>query len=106
LGALRALALEARGEDAAALTALADALGLAGPEGNMRVLVDQGMPMARLLGGLVATIRTGRVELPDAVPPDYLDRLGKRLSQAARGPLRAPTATPLGRSVGRAARWP
>jgi DNA-binding NarL/FixJ family response regulator len=30
-----------------------------------------------LLGRLAAAIRTGRVELPGAVPPDYLDRLGQ-----------------------------
>ena len=75
LGALRALALAAQGDDAAALTGLAETLALAGPEGYARVFVDQGAPMARLLGRLASTHRAGRVALPGAVPPDYLDRL-------------------------------
>ncbi|HET8624308.1 MAG TPA: LuxR C-terminal-related transcriptional regulator, partial [Gemmatimonadales bacterium] len=77
LGALRALALEARGDDAAALTALAEALVLAGPAGYARVFVDHGGPMAHLLGRLAAAHRTGRVELPSSVPPDHLDRLAR-----------------------------
>src|SRR5207302_6050756 len=47
--ALRSLALQAQGHAAEALTALAEALSLAEPEGYIRVFVDEGEPMARLL---------------------------------------------------------
>jgi LuxR family transcriptional regulator, maltose regulon positive regulatory protein len=77
VAALRALALAAAGDRAAGLTALAEALALAGPEGYVRVFVDEGVPMARLLGRLAGTHRAGEVALPAAVPPDYLDRLAR-----------------------------
>ncbi len=73
--ALQALAHAAGGERAAALTVLAEALALAAPEGYVRVFVDEGAPMARLVGRLAATQRAGQVALPVAVAPDYLDRL-------------------------------
>ena len=75
VGAVRALALDALGEEAPAMSALAEVVGLAGPEGYTRVFVDQGTPMARLLGRLAAAIRSRRVEVPGALPPEYLDRL-------------------------------
>ena len=77
LRALQALALAARGDQVAALTVLAKALALAGPEGYVRVFVDEGAPMARLLGRLAAAQRTGRVAAPGAVPSGYLDRLAR-----------------------------
>jgi LuxR family maltose regulon positive regulatory protein len=46
---LRALALEAQGERAEALTALYHALTLAEPEGYIRLLLDEGGPMVTLL---------------------------------------------------------
>jgi LuxR family maltose regulon positive regulatory protein len=46
---LRALALQAQGDLPAALTMLARALGLAEPEGYVRIFVDEGTPMAALL---------------------------------------------------------
>ena len=50
---------------------------LAGPAGHARVFVDDGAPMAHLLGRLAAAHRTGRVGLPSSVPPDHLDRLAR-----------------------------
>src|SRR5262249_32271263 len=47
--ALRALALRACGQEAAALAALERALVLAKPEGYVRTFVDEGPPMAALL---------------------------------------------------------
>jgi LuxR family transcriptional regulator, maltose regulon positive regulatory protein len=59
-GALRALALAASGEEAAAVAALAGALTLACPQGYVRVFADEGPPMAALLGRLVAAQRSGQ----------------------------------------------
>jgi LuxR family transcriptional regulator, maltose regulon positive regulatory protein len=77
VGVLEALARATRGDQTGALTALAEALALAAPEGYVRVFVDEGTPMARLLGGLAAAQRGGQIALPAAVPPHYLDRLGR-----------------------------
>ena len=57
IGALRALALAAAGEETAAVDALAGALTLACPQGYVRVFADEGPPMAALLGALVAAQR-------------------------------------------------
>ena len=57
-GALRALALAASGEEAAAVDTLAGVLTLACPQGYVRVFADEGAPMAALLGRLVAAQRT------------------------------------------------
>ena len=46
---LQALILQAQGDTATALAALARALALAEPEGYVRVFVDEGEPMAALL---------------------------------------------------------
>ena len=49
IGALRALALAASGQEAAAVNVLAGALTLACPQGYVRVFADEGSPMAALL---------------------------------------------------------
>ena len=59
-GALRALALAASGEEAAAVAALAGALTLACPQGYVRVFTDEGSPMAALLHQLVAAQRSSQ----------------------------------------------
>jgi LuxR family maltose regulon positive regulatory protein len=77
VGALEALARAAGGDQTGALTTLGEALALAAPEGYLRVFVDEGAPMARLLGRFTAAQRSGRVALPAVVAPHYLDRLGR-----------------------------
>ena len=72
-GALRALALAATGDEAGAVTALAEALMLACPQGHVRVFADEGPPMAALLGQLVAAQRAGQAAA--GVPLGYLARL-------------------------------
>ena len=57
--ALRALALAAGDDEAAAVTTLADALILAGPQGNVRVFADEGPPMRALVGRVVVAYRAG-----------------------------------------------
>jgi LuxR family transcriptional regulator, maltose regulon positive regulatory protein len=59
IGALRALALAAAGEENAAVDALAEALTLACPQGYVRVFADEGAPMAALLARLIAAQRSG-----------------------------------------------
>jgi len=75
LAALWALALAARGDQAAALASLAEAIPLAAPEGYVRVFADEGAPMARLLSRLATAQRTGQVTPAGAIPQNYLDRL-------------------------------
>jgi LuxR family transcriptional regulator, maltose regulon positive regulatory protein len=91
LQAVQALALAAGGDQAAGLSALAEALALAAPEGYVRVFVDEGAPMARLLGGLAAAQRSGQVVPHAGVPPDYLDRLARAFQP--RGAGAAPRTT-------------
>jgi ATP/maltotriose-dependent transcriptional regulator MalT len=67
---LQALALAADGHEAGALGALTDALALAWPEDHVRVFVDEGAPMASLLGQLMAARRT-QPAVDGDVPPDY-----------------------------------
>ncbi len=81
--ALQALALDAvGGEQTAALAALAEALALAAPEGWLRVFVDEGAPMARLLGTLATTQATRQTITAAHVPAAYLRRLLDAFDQA------------------------
>jgi LuxR family maltose regulon positive regulatory protein len=93
VAALQALALAAAGDQAAGLTALAEALALAGPEGYVRVFVDEGAPMARLLARLATGQRTGELAAPAMVPPVYLDRLARAFHPGRRAA--APTTPQL-----------
>jgi LuxR family maltose regulon positive regulatory protein len=92
--ALQALALADHGDERGALTALADALCLAAPEGYLRVFVDEGAPMGGLLGRLAAPAQRERVAAAGDVPPDYLARLLGSFQPAAAG-----TPHPAGRVV-------
>jgi LuxR family transcriptional regulator, maltose regulon positive regulatory protein len=79
---VQALALAACDDRTAALEALAEALTLAWPEGYVRVFVDEGAPMATLLGRLMKA--TGaRGVLDGGVPPDYLRRLADAFDQGS-----------------------
>ncbi len=73
IGALRALALAATGDEEAATTALAGALTLACPQGYVRVFADEGPPMAAQLSRLIAAQRAGRAAAQ--VPLGCLARL-------------------------------
>ncbi len=74
VGPLRALALSATGNEAAAVTSLAETLSLACPQGYVRVFADKGPPMAALLARLVAEQRAGDAA-GARVPPGCLARL-------------------------------
>jgi LuxR family maltose regulon positive regulatory protein len=86
---VRALAQQARGDATGALDSLARALGLAEPEGYVRVFVDEGPPMASLLtalgqrGGTAAYVRRLLAAVPAAadggpVEQDLVDPLSVR----------------------------
>jgi LuxR family maltose regulon positive regulatory protein len=79
--ALQALALAASGEEASAVTALAQAFTLARPEGYVRLFADEGAPMAALLGRLIATQRTQQTAA-DGIPLAYLGRVVRAFGQA------------------------
>jgi len=76
-GALRALALAATGDKAGAVTALAEALMLARPQGYIRVFADEGPPMAALIGRLIAAQRADQAAA--GVPLGYLARLQRAI---------------------------
>ncbi len=73
IGALRALALAASGQETAAVDALAGVLTLACPQGYVRVFADEGPPMAALLARLIAAQRAGQAAAE--VPFGCLTRL-------------------------------
>jgi LuxR family transcriptional regulator, maltose regulon positive regulatory protein len=77
IGALRALALAARGDADRAVDTLAEALMLACPQGYVRVFADEGPPMATLLARLIAAQRTDRAAA--RVPLGCLARLHRAL---------------------------
>jgi len=75
VGVLRTLGLAAAGDEAGALTALAEAVRLAAPEGYVRVFVDEGLPMATLLGRLATAPATRRSPPAGDPPRRHLGRL-------------------------------
>jgi ATP/maltotriose-dependent transcriptional regulator MalT len=82
-GALRALALAATGDEASAVTALAEALELACPQAYLRVFADEGPPMAALLGRLIAGQRAGQAA---GVRLGYLARLQRAFGAGPSAP--------------------
>jgi LuxR family transcriptional regulator, maltose regulon positive regulatory protein len=89
-GALRALALAAAGTEAEAVTALAESLTLACPQGYVRVFADEGEPMATLLARLVKAHRTGHAA---GVPLGCLTSLQRAFDPR---PMPVPGRTPAG----------
>ena len=93
--AVQALARAAGGDEAGAVAALTEALTLAQAQRYVRVFVDEGPPMAALLGTLLAAQRTDATNGGD-VPVDYLGRLVRAFVQdgasgaAGNAPGRAP----------------
>ena len=71
--AFQAVALQARGETVQAVVALERALSLAEPEGYIRIFVDEGPPMEKLL----------RRALSRGVAPDYVSRLLASIGKTA-----------------------
>jgi LuxR family maltose regulon positive regulatory protein len=93
---LQVLALAATGDEPAALAALTEALTLAAPEGYLRVFVDEGAPMASLLGKLVTTAKA-QAMVAARLPRAYLGRLLQAFEQDGLAVL--PRPRPGGASV-------
>ena len=74
IGALRALALAACGDQDASVDALARALALGCPQGYVRVFADEGAPMAALLARLAAA-QKAESAAADNVPPGCLAKV-------------------------------
>ena len=91
--ALQALAHEASGDGAAAVAALAEALTLACPQGNVRVFADEGAPMKTLLGRLIAAQRAEQSPAR-RVPPGCLARIGQAFDPEPAAPGSGRHATP------------
>jgi LuxR family maltose regulon positive regulatory protein len=94
---LQALALAAAGDEPAALAALTDALTLAAPEGHLRVFVDEGTPMATLLGKLATTPAKAQTVAAARLPRAHLGRLLQAFEQDGLAVL--PRPRPGGASV-------
>ena len=97
IGALRALALAASGEEDAAVNTLAGALTLACPQGYVRVFADEGPPMAALLSRLIAAQRAEHTTA-HRVPLGCLARLQRAFDTEHSAPDHgaAPTAAAQG----------
>jgi LuxR family maltose regulon positive regulatory protein len=75
IGALRSIAIQAAGDHPGALTALAETLSLARPEGVIRVFADEGPAMAALLRSLISARKRGRVPEASRADQEYLVRV-------------------------------
>jgi LuxR family maltose regulon positive regulatory protein len=93
--ALLALAHQAAGDQAGALAMVDRALAKAEPEGYVRLFVDEGEPMARLLSQVMGENRAYAERLLDAFPTEGKRRSlgGTEAAPAAPGP--APLVEPL-----------
>ncbi|MBX3098647.1 MAG: helix-turn-helix transcriptional regulator [Salinibacterium sp.] len=80
---LQSLALEAQGQTALALIPLEHALDLAAPEGFVRVFLDEGAPMLRLL----------RAAAGAGIRPDYVRQLNQALRETAGADVSAQPAS-------------
>jgi LuxR family maltose regulon positive regulatory protein len=75
--ALRSLALQSAGRHQDALTALAEVLALARPEGYIRVFADEGPPMAALLQRLIRTRQPGQAAAASRAAREHVNRVVK-----------------------------
>jgi LuxR family maltose regulon positive regulatory protein len=87
---VRALALQAQGDERAALSALASALELAAPQGYHRLFVDEGSDMAHLLA---RATKAGDLAVPCR---RYAELLLRTLHEEGVAPFPATAATPGG----------
>jgi ATP/maltotriose-dependent transcriptional regulator MalT len=91
--ALQALALASGGEEPAAVAALAGALTLGCPQGYVRVFTDEGLPMATLLGRLIAAQKECQSPAR-GIPLGYLGRVVRSFKQDPAGTGRSASQVP------------
>ena len=94
--ALRAVALAAHGDHDDALDALTEALTMAGRHGYVRVVADEGAPMAALLARLSTAREKDHAGGP--IDPDYLAALRHACGPADASPPRRTSAARPGRA--------
>jgi LuxR family transcriptional regulator, maltose regulon positive regulatory protein len=94
--AVRSLAKQAAGDHQGALTALAEALALARPEGYLRVFADEGPPMTALLQSLIRARQRGRVAAVAPAVRDHLNRVVGAFRPPVGGQAQAPAAVASG----------
>ena len=88
--ALQALGHAACGDQEAALAALAEALRLSAPEGYLRVFLDEGAPMAALLGTLATSLAKAQTLATAPLPRAHLDRLIQAFQRQGQAVLARP----------------
>jgi LuxR family maltose regulon positive regulatory protein len=85
---LKALALQAQGDEPGALAALRRALTLAEPEGYVRIFADEGAPMADLLRRVIKAKRTQPPDIEGDGPLEYIGKLLEALGTPVTMPTR------------------
>jgi LuxR family maltose regulon positive regulatory protein len=78
IGAVRAMALEALGDEAAATATLTAALASGCPQGYVRVFADEGPAMAAVLGRLIAAQRSDQQAAGTSPAPRLIEQLTSR----------------------------
>lgn len=91
---LSSLALQAAGDHPGALAMVVDALGLARPEGYVRVFADEGPPMAALLRSLVSSHRRGVGPAITGAARDHINRVALAFGPASGDTERGGAAAP------------
>jgi LuxR family maltose regulon positive regulatory protein len=93
--ALRSLATHAVGDHQGALTALAQALALAWPQGYVRVFADEGPQMAALLQSLIRARQRGHAAAASPSAREHLNRIIRAFGSPM-GSLEEPVSAPSG----------
>ena len=94
IGALRALALAACGDQDAAADALTRALALGGPQGYVRVFADEGAPMRALLARLSRPSWASEPPAATSTPATWPGSCAPAMRRATRPPAAGPPHRP------------
>jgi LuxR family maltose regulon positive regulatory protein len=89
---VRCMALQAAGDHQGALAVLADAFALARPQGYVRVLADEGPPMAALLQSFIRARQRSGAALNSGAAREHLNRVVRAFRAPVGRPERAEPA--------------